>query len=201
MLRARGKVLTEIEEITSLFKSFTHVKDDFFCDYMERKKEAREEDDASPLTVDNLIKLAQNKFNERTESNNNVWGTTSKQVQEIVALKAEVTRMKGGLNLIPKILQKHKNSNGGGGNDNANGKQAKKRVANAAKNKATAEILAIKRLPPKEGEKQTRVFGKKDHTGFGKDKTYHWYPHHLMWCVHTPAECTKGSGQAEKQKY
>ena len=93
-----------------------------------------------------------------------------------------------------------KNSNGGGGTDNANGKQAKKRVANAAKNKATAEILAIKRLPPKEGDNQTRVFGKKDYTGFGADKTYHWCPHHLMWCVHTPAECTKGSGQAEKQK-
>ena len=102
--------------------------------------------------------------------------------------------------IIPKILQKHKNSNGGGGNDTANGKQAKKRVANSAKTKATAEILAIKRLPPKEGEKQTKVFGKKDHAGFGKDKTYHWCPHHLMWCVHTPAECTKVSGQAEKQK-
>ena len=98
--------------------------------------------------------------------------------------------MKGGINLIPKILEKHnklrgKNSNGGGGTDNANDKQANTRVASAAKNKATAEILAIKRLPPKEGEKQTRVFGKKDHSGFGADKTYHWCPHHLMWCVHT----------------
>ena len=55
-------------------------------------------------------------------------------------------------------------------------------------------------MPPKEGEKQTRVFGKKDHAGFGADKTYHWCPHHLMWCIHTPAQCTKGSGQAEKQK-
>ena len=200
MLRARGKVITESDEITSLFKSFTHVADAVFCEYMERKKEAHEEDDASPLTVDKLIKLAQNKFNERTTSDNNVWGTASRQVQEIVALKAEVTKMKGGLNLIPKILQKHRNSTGGGGHDNANGKQAKKRVDNSAKNKATPEILAIKRLPPKEGEKQTKVFGKKDHAGFGKDKTYHWCPHHLMWCVHTPAECTKGSGQAEKQK-
>ena len=113
--------------------------------------------------------------------------------------------MKGGLNLISTILKKQfkagKNSNGGGRTtDNVNGKQAKKRVANAAKTKTTAEILAIKRLPPKEGEKQTRVFGKKDHAGFSANKTYHWCPHHLMWCVQTPAECTKGAGQAEKQK-
>ena len=30
MLRARGKVLTESDEITSLFKSFTHVSDAVF---------------------------------------------------------------------------------------------------------------------------------------------------------------------------
>ena len=52
MLRARRKMLTESNEITSLFKSFTHVKDAVFCEYMERKKEAHEEEDASPLTVD-----------------------------------------------------------------------------------------------------------------------------------------------------
>ena len=95
MLRARGKVLTESDDITSLFKSFTHVSDAIFCEYMERKKEAHEEDDASPLTVDKLIRLAKNMFNERTTSDNNVWGTAPKQVQEIVALKAEVAKMKG----------------------------------------------------------------------------------------------------------
>ena len=52
--------------------------------------------------------------------------------------------MKGGINLIPKILQKHRKSTGGGGNENANGKQAKKRVANSAKNKATADLVTIK---------------------------------------------------------
>jgi hypothetical protein len=202
MLKARGKEITESDEITALFKAFGFVEDAVFVDYMDRKREAHEEDDASPLTVDKLIKMAQNKFNDRTQADNNVWGTASKQVQEIVALKSEITKMKGGLNLIPTIFKKqfkaNKNSNGGGGNDN--GKQGKKRIVNAAKNKATAEILAIKRKPPKEGEKQTRVFGKKDHAGFGIDKTYHWCPHHLMWCVHTPEQCTKGSGQAEKQK-
>ena len=99
MLRARGKVLTESDEITSLFKSFTHVQDAVFCDYVERKKEADDEDEKRPLTVDKLVKLDQSKYNERTEADNNIWGTASKQVQEIVALKAEVTRMKGGLNL------------------------------------------------------------------------------------------------------
>ena len=112
--------------------------------------------------------------------------------------------MKGGLNLIPQITKKQhkvgKTSTGGGGNNNANSKQAKKLVASAANNKATTEILAIKCLPPKEGDKHTRVYVKNDHTGFSADKPYHWCPHHLMWCVHTPEECTKGKVQDSKQK-
>jgi hypothetical protein len=202
-MRARGKAITDSDEIALLFQSFLQVKNDVFRDYMDRKKEIHEEDDTISLTVDKFIILAQNKYNERTETNNNVWDTASKHVQYIITLKAEVTRMKGGLNLIPKILKKHnagRNSDGGGGSDNSNGKQAKKRVASAAKNKGTAKILVIKQLPLKEGEKHTRVFGKKDHVGFSADKTYHWCPHHLMWCVQNPAEGTKGKGRDSKQK-
>lgn len=93
MLKERGKIITEGDEITSLFKAFSFVEDAVFVEYMDRKKEAHEEVDQSPLTVDKLIKMAQNKFNDRTTAGNNVWGTASKQVQEIVALKAEVTRI------------------------------------------------------------------------------------------------------------
>ena len=78
--------------------------------------------------------------------------------------------------------------------------QAKKRNL-AAKNKSNAKILDLKKSLLKDGEKHTCVFGPKDHTGFKKDKTYHWCPHQIMWCVHTAAKCDKGKGRGVKQKY
>ena len=114
-----------------------------------------------------------------------------------------MTKMRGGLNLIPNILKKHeagRASGGGGSNDSANDNQAKKRANLSAKNKVSTEILALKRAPPKEGENQTRVFGPKYHVGFKIDKIYHWCPPHMMWCAHTAAECTKVHGQDVKQQ-
>ena len=90
-----------------LLRSFLHVKDELFREYMGRKKEQYEEDDAGTLTIDKLIMYAQNKYNEHTDTNNNVWGTASRRLQEIVELKVKMSKMRGGLNLIPKILKKH----------------------------------------------------------------------------------------------
>ena len=35
---------------------------------------------------------------------------------------------------------------------------------------------------------------------FNKVKTYHFCPHHIMWCVHTNTNCDKVKGQDVKQK-
>ena len=40
-----------------------------------------------------------------------------------------------------------------------------------------------KYVPPKDGEPHTKV----GPTG----RTYHWCPNHLMWTIHTPAQCNK----------
>ena len=69
-----------------------------------------------------------------------------------------------------------------------------------AKNKYNAEIMDLKKMPPKDGDKQTRVFGTKDHADFKKDKTYHWCPHHILGHIHTAANYDKGKGWNVNQK-
>ena len=68
MLRARGKVISESDDISLLLRSFLQCKDEVFRDYMERNKEQYEEENASTLTIDKLILLAQNNYNERTKA-------------------------------------------------------------------------------------------------------------------------------------
>ena len=58
MLRARWKVISASDDIALLIRLFLHVKDEVFHEYMERKKEQYEENDASTLTVDKLILYA-----------------------------------------------------------------------------------------------------------------------------------------------
>ena len=50
-----------------------------------------------------------------------------------------MTKMRGGLNLIPKILKKHDAGRAVRDNPTSNGKQAKKRANLSAKNKANAK--------------------------------------------------------------
>ena len=76
--------------------------------------------------------------------NSNVWGMASRQFQDIIVLMSKMTKMRGGLNLIPKILKKHEAGCTDCNNPNSNGKKSKKRANLTAKNKAHTEILALK---------------------------------------------------------
>jgi hypothetical protein len=55
---------------------------------------------------------------------------------------------------------------------------------------------AWKRMPPKSGEPSTkRVYSD------GKQKTYHWYPHHNQWTIHAPADCKRLKPTRGKKDY
>jgi len=45
---------------------------------------------------------------------------------------------------------------------------------------------AWKRVPPKSGEPSTKKM-----YSDGKNKIYHWCPHHNQWTIHTAAECKR----------
>jgi hypothetical protein len=53
-------------------------------------------------------------------------------------------------------------------------------------------------VPPNKYEPAERTFGPHDHHFWAKDKTFHWCPHHVMWCIHKPAECTMKKESKQK---
>ena len=83
------------------------VKNEFFCDYMERQKEQNKKNGRIRLTINKLIFFTQNKYNEHMEVINNICDTVSRHHHDIVALKSEMTNMRSRLNLVSKILKKH----------------------------------------------------------------------------------------------
>ena len=115
--------------------------------------------------------------------------------------------MRGGLNIVPNILKKHHTVSTNNNRSlnctfspKSNTSQARNRMNITAKNKYNAEIMDLKMMPPKDGDKQTRVFVPKDHAVFMKDKTYHWCPHHILGHIHTAANYNKGKGWNVNQK-
>ncbi len=55
---------------------------------------------------------------------------------------------------------------------------------------------AWKRVPPKNGEPSTKKM-----RSDGKDKIYHWCPHHNQWAIHTAAECKRLKPTRGKKDY
>ncbi len=47
------------------------------------------------------------------------------------------------------------------------------------------------KVPPKSGDKKSKEVGK---------YTYHWYKHHMAWCMHKLSECCLGKEQKEEQQ-
>ncbi len=48
-----------------------------------------------------------------------------------------------------------------------------------------------KKVPPKNGDKKSKEVGK---------YTYHWYEHHMAWCMHKQSECCLGKERKEEQQ-
>ncbi len=46
-------------------------------------------------------------------------------------------------------------------------------------------------MPHTDGDKKSKVVGK---------YTYHWCVHHMVWCMHLPADCCPGKERKEEQQ-
>lgn len=58
--------------------------------------------------------------------------------------------------------------------------------ARQGRNRESDQSHAWKKVKPKDGEPQTKVFS---------GRTYHWCRFHEAWTMHAPAECTLGNAQ------
>ena len=121
--------------------------------------------------------------------NKKKWGARSPDDDKIVAMAAEINKLRGQLKLDPKLAQ----IAGGNNNDKDGGKKKgkaknKKDTSNKKKQK---EDEAWKKVPPKEGDPKTKKNG---------ELTFNWCIHHMAWTVHKPSDCKLGKKMAEEQK-
>lgn len=89
-LHARGEETKDL--LPNLFKGYKAASDSQFCQYIERKEEAY--DDGQSFTAMELMQLAKNKYAARVEQG--LWDQPDGSQAEIVALKAEIQKLKTG---------------------------------------------------------------------------------------------------------
>ena len=119
----------------NLFKGYANAADEDFTRYIQNKRDDYE--DGSTLTVENLMMLAINKYELKVE--NNTWSVADKKDNRIIALEAEVEKLKSS-----KGTRKGNGGNINSGNDDNN-------------------KYAWKTIPPAPGAPRFRLWNKKQY--------------------------------------
>ena len=170
-LAARGERTDDL--IINLFKGCAAVKDKDFVACASKKKD--ECDEGSNIAVDHLVTLALNKYTNRKRTGE--WNAPTNEERQIVALKASLEEhRKENLQFSKKFPPKNNRGKG----DKEKGR--KKEKGKSKGKQRDQDPHAWKKVPPAEGEKETKV---------KEDKNYNWYKHHQAWVLHKPSECKK----------
>jgi polyhydroxyalkanoate synthesis regulator phasin len=154
-LNARGEMTTDL--LTNLFKGYKAA--------IEKKEEYYEE--GNDLQANELMSLAKTKWSIHKQKH--LWNAPSKQEEKILALKAKVKKLESQ-HSNKKIKNK---SNKGGASASTLSSQ----------NQSTGDGARYDPwmfVPPKDGEAQPKVVGKKQ---------FWWCSNHNKWCHHTTDKC------------
>jgi hypothetical protein len=170
-LTARGESSDDLT--INLFKAYLCVTDRDFVRYMRNKKDAY--DDGEDFTIEQLLTMSLIKFQILKDSGK--WNSLSPEQEQIMALTSEVTHLKDhnlkfSNNAKPSKTKTFKEKP----KPNGKGKKPSKKAADEEK-------WAWKKIPPMEGEPQSKQMP-------DFDKIHHWCEDHQAWVVHTPASCT-----------
>ena len=143
---------------------------------MAQKKDAY--DDGENLTPEGLMQLALNKY--EVLNKQDVWNAKSPEEEKIVALNAELQKIKDTNLKLASAIKKaaggkgnQQSGNPGGNNNQGQGRRRGKK----GKGKTVPNDHAWKKVPPKDGEAS-----KKQHSG----RTYNWCKYHQAWVLHDP---------------
>ncbi len=176
---ARGATVNKPVDI--LFSAYAAVPCHNFCAYIRRKHNSYT-DRSLTITHKVLILLATNKFNLLKQEGS--WGAKSANEEQIIAMQAKLTALKGQFALGPNL--KKAMSKGHGKDDKGQEHKHEKKgrnKKNISNRRAQKQDEAWKKIAPKSDEpKETEVRGKK----------FYWCHHHMAWGVHKPANCHVG---------
>ena len=176
-LRKHQQPLSDDDLINFLFVGYITCSDKNFVTAMERVKDDWELDHSN-ITPHQLMKLALNKYDTRVLEK--TWNKPSSEEREIVALKAQITKLSTSKQSsadtpdasAPTTTNnnKRRRKDKGKGSSNFNG----------MKNKVWTGDHKWRGEAPSPGAATTKVV---------KGKTYHYCSHHKCWLGHTTAQC------------
>jgi hypothetical protein len=170
-ITARGESSNDLT--INLCKAYLCVTDRYCVRYMRNKKDSY--DDGEDFTVEKLLTMSLIKFQILEDSGK--WNSLSPEQEQIVALTSEVIHLKDH-NLKLASNAKPFKSRNSGNKPKQSGKGKK-----PSKKDADEEKWAWKKVPPKEGEPQSKQVP-------DFDKIHHWCEDHKAWVFHTPVSCT-----------
>ena len=190
-LVARGASVDD--PIGILFNIYLSINCAEFRTYIQRKHDMYYDGELPSLTHETLMASANDKYTYLV--NKGLW--CQEKDSSVVALAAEVERLKGQLKLAPKLkgqLPDWKKVEGKG-NGNTKGKDAgtgtkTKNKKNTRDRREQVRDEAWKKKAPAAGEPTTKR---------ANDKTYNWCIHHMAWTLHTPSECRLGTTRTNAQ--
>ena len=110
-------------------------------------------------------------------------GGKSPEEQKIVALTAELNKLKGNLRLSTPLQGKVTPNSTEASSTPTSSKKKNKKNKKSNKDKAgQRKDEEWKKTPPGPNEAHTKKKG---------EKLYHWCVHHMAWTIHKPEECRK----------
>ena len=192
-LKSRGEDMPDLPEILlAAFKD--NVDDDNFAKYWDKKHSDfwDGEPTMANVTVEQILIWAKTKFDLLVSQKK--WGAKSKEMEDIIALKAQVEQLEESkLKLSRQLAQKQKGNPPKESNGKAAAKPGKPGASKAKNKKNTSDKKKQKadeawmKVPPKDGEPTMKMY---------KNKKWHWCIHHMAWTMHTSEECKLGKERA-----
>jgi len=168
-LKARGERCDDI--MINLFKGYMCASDGEFVRYMKQKKDSY--DDGTDMTPEQLMTFALNKY--EILSKQDLWNAKTAEQEQIVALTAELGKIKDANLKFAKTLKSGKpGKRDGSKKDNPKGKTKPKGK------KSQKDKYAWKRIPPKDGDSKTKTVD---------GVTYRWCEEHPCWVTHSLDDC------------
>lgn len=169
-LAARGITVSDPSKLLNLWRAYSMVTDEHFMATMKRQWSDYEGGFTSALTPATFMNAAETIYNMRNDQG--LWKEMSAEQKQIVALKAEVERVKEenrkAIAMVAKTAEKDPDKPKGGASRGRRG-----------------EYPAWKLTAPKKGESSVKKIEGKD----GKERTYHWCQWHELWTSHDPEAC------------
>lgn len=166
-LHARGETTQDL--LANLFRAYKVVPDKEFATYINAKRD-NHDDGTEVIEPNKLMLLAGLKY--KTKKQEGEWNAPSTEEEELLALRAEVKKL--------KISKANKNDFPAKDKSKDNAKDDTGRKPKVKKQRKPSWML----IPPKQGDKHTKTVNSKE---------WHWCPKHECWVRHSPAEC-KGKG-------